>query len=59
MTTQLQEKQPVQIVFKKSTRPRRTLPLPVDRSAETLAAALFDLPESHTWVFMKGKSFRD
>ncbi len=41
------------------TRPRRVLPLPIAVSAEVLAEALFGLPEQHTWVFMKGKSFRD
>ena len=41
------------------TRPRRALPPPITASAEVLAEALFSLPQRHTWVFMKGKSFRD
>ena len=48
-----------QITTKKKTRPRRDLPSPMTDSAEVLAEAVFSLPECHTWVFMKGKSFRD
>ena len=44
---------------KKSTRPRRPVPPPLPGSPERLAKALLELPESHKWVFMKGKSFRD
>ncbi len=49
----------VQITVKKGTRPRRVLPLPITTTPEVLAEALFHLPQSHTWVFMKGKSLRD
>jgi len=49
----------VEITIRKSTRPRRVLPPPISDSAEVLAEAVFGLPEDHTWVFMKGKSFRD
>ena len=44
---------------KKGTRPRRRMPPPIAGSPEVLAEALFSLPQRHTWVFMKGKSFRD
>ena len=49
----------VQITRRKSTRPRRALPPPINDSAEVLARAVFSLPEQHIWVFMKGKSFKD
>ena len=49
----------MQVVTKKRTRPRRLMPPPIVGSPEVLAEALFSLPESHIWVFMKGKSFRD
>lgn len=48
-----------QITTRKKTRPRRALPSPMTDSAEVLAEAVFSLPERHTWVFMRGKSFRD
>ena len=35
------------------------MPPPITDRAEVLADALFSLPARHTWVFMKGKSFRD
>ena len=44
---------------KKSARPRRPVPPPLPASPERLAKALLELPERHTWVFMKGKAFRD
>ena len=49
----------VQITVRRRTRPRRILPPPIVDSAEVLARALFSLPQRHTWVFMRGKSFRD
>ena len=51
--------QGVQIARRRSTRPRRALPPPINYSAQVLAKAMFSLPEHHTWVFMRGKSFRD
>ena len=48
-----------QIIIRKRTRPRRVLPLPIVSTPEVLAEALFNLPQSHTWIFMKGKSLRD
>ena len=45
--------------LKKSRRPRRPVPPPLLASPERLVKALMELPENHTWVFMKGKSFRD
>ena len=47
------------IRLRKRMRPRRQMPPPIRDSAEVLATAFFSLPESHVWVFMKGKSFRD
>ena len=47
------------IIIKKRTRPRRVLPPPITASAEVLAEALFNLPQRHAWIFMKGKSLRD
>lgn len=47
------------IKVKKRTRPRRAMPPPITDSAEVLAEAMFRLPQTHTWVFMRGKSFRD
>ena len=49
----------VQIAIRKSTRPRRVLPPPINDSAGVIAKAIFSLPGDHKWVFMRGKSFRD
>lgn len=59
MITQLKEKQPAQSILRKRTRPRRTMPPPLPAGPEELAKALIELPEDHTWVFMRGKAFRD
>ena len=45
--------------FRKRRRPRRPVPPPLLASPEWLVKALMELPETHTWVFMKGKSFRN
>ena len=45
--------------LKKRRRPRRPVPPPLLASPERLVKALMELPETHTWIFMKGKSFRD
>ena len=45
--------------FRKEGRPRRPVPPPVLASPERLVEALLELPESHNWLFMNGKSFRD
>ena len=44
---------------RKSRRPRRPVPPPLPASPEMIFRALLELPENHTWAFMKGKSFRD
>ena len=59
MTTNLNGQHQTQVTIKKKTRPRRIMPPPITDRAEVLADALFSLPTRHTWVFMKGKSFRD
>lgn len=45
--------------LREPTRPRQEMPPPIRESPEVLATALFNLPEDHVWIFMKGKSFRD
>ena len=59
MNTNLNGQRRPQITKRKRTRPRRVMPPPITGSAEVLADAVFSLPERHTWIFMKGKSFRD
>ena len=51
--------QELMVTKKRRTRPRRTIPPPLPGSPEMLATALFELPASHVWVFLGGKSFRD
>ena len=48
-----------QVKKRRRTRPRRPLPPPLPASPEMLAAALFELSESHEWKFLNGKSLRD
>ena len=44
---------------RRNGRLRLPVPPPVLASPERLVEALLELPESHNWLFMNGKSFRD
>ena len=49
---------PRPLIRKEGGRSRRTIPPPLPASPEMLAKALFELPERHTWRFLKGRSLR-